>query len=95
MSEKIYSRKPIITKGDIPVFSLKDEYVQTYEKIAKDHLKAFSEGIENPWIGKEALEKIERSTYRKVIKWSNPGDTILDSCVIGPWRRCERGEACS
>ena len=77
MSEKIYSRRPILIHGEIPVFSPRDEYVQTYEKIAKDHLLAFEEGIENPWIGKEALEKIERSTYKTVIKWSNPGDTIL------------------
>ena len=74
----LYAREPLTYKNGIPVFSRLDEYIQNYEKIAKDHLASVTDTVDNPFIEKEIWVALERSTAKLIKHYSKPNDKILD-----------------
>ena len=74
----IYSKQPVSIHGLIPVFSTRNEYIENYEKIARDHLRGVSDTCSNPWIEEESWEILENSTHELIVKWAPPGARILD-----------------
>jgi SAM-dependent methyltransferase len=74
----IYSKQPISFHGSIPVFSTRNEYIENYEKIARDHLRGASDTCSNPWIEEESWKILENSTQELIVKWAPPGARILD-----------------
>jgi 2-polyprenyl-3-methyl-5-hydroxy-6-metoxy-1,4-benzoquinol methylase len=70
MRREIYKKEPCDYINDIPIFiDRNNPYVINYEKISQDHLKAISEGIENPWIKSEIWEEMENSTLFLISKY--------------------------
>lgn len=67
---EIFKSQPKFFLEGIPVFSdLNDPYVENYNKIAEDHVKAISNGIENPYIDKELWDEMESSTVMLATKY--------------------------
>ena len=78
LNNSIYSRPPLYFDGSIPVFSRRNEFVKNYEKVAQDHIDAISDTCNNPWIEEESWRIMEASTLELILRWSRPGDRILD-----------------
>jgi SAM-dependent methyltransferase len=75
---KIYRQAPKRVDGGIPIFSDDDAYNQNYAKIAKDHLAAQKQSIENPFIESNLWIAMEESTRKLIKNHVLPGSRILD-----------------
>ncbi|MFN7094333.1 MAG: cation:dicarboxylate symporter family transporter, partial [Burkholderiales bacterium] len=59
-----------VLKQSIPVFSdLENDYIRNYERIAKDHIKAYEPGIQNPFIEERLWDAMEDSTLKLIMKY--------------------------
>jgi 2-polyprenyl-3-methyl-5-hydroxy-6-metoxy-1,4-benzoquinol methylase len=74
----VYIRKPESTSNGIPIFSLKDIYIENYEKIAGDHVSQISETQENPFMEEELWVSLEASTREYIKRHVAKGSRILD-----------------
>lgn len=93
--DSFYSRVPIEFVDGIPVFSRRDAYVENYERIASDHVKAMEAGIENPFMDIGLWKQSEESTRRLIAATVAHGSTVLDvgvglGRVMGPLTQFQR-----
>jgi hypothetical protein len=79
---EIYRQAPKRVESDIPIFSDDDSYNQNYAKIAKDHLAAQKQGIENPFIESSLWRAMEESIRKLIKNHVLPGCCILDVGVV-------------
>jgi SAM-dependent methyltransferase len=90
-----FAIEPLEFKDGIPVFSKIDRYVENYQRIAHDHLKAQTETEQNPFIPEELWISLETSTRALIVKHVAPRGRILDVGVglgrlLGPLTNYER-----
>lgn len=78
LNNKIYSRKPLFFKENIPVFSKPNIYTENYEKISSDHVRSMKKGLGNPSIPENLWVELEKSTIGLIKKYSSNNDRILD-----------------
>jgi SAM-dependent methyltransferase len=78
MSQDIYANKPLSFHGQIPIFSVTNDYIVNYEKISKDHIDSLRDNGTNPFIPEDLWVQLEGSTSALIKKYSKPGDKILD-----------------
>lgn len=94
-NNEIFIRDPIEIISNIPVFSVKDRYIENYEKIANDHLNAIRRGEDNPFIEGTLWKKMEESTRKLIQKYVIDNSLLLDAGVglgrlLGPLSNYER-----
>jgi SAM-dependent methyltransferase len=77
-NENIYTQKPFLVKDGIPYFSKPNNYIENYEKIAHDHIAAFSQEVVNPFITEDLWFDIENSTRSLLRKYLKENDSVLD-----------------
>ena len=75
---EIYARAPIRFNGDIPVFSEVDEYIDNYERIARDHLAFLNGDSRFSFPPEYFARQTEASTVSLLRKYAKPGMKILD-----------------
>lgn len=78
MEEGLYIRKPIRIENGIPVFFDGEEYIENYEKISGDHIRAIGKGVENPFIDNLMWKEIESNTISALTSSVKEGDRVLD-----------------
>lgn len=76
-----YQRDPVAIVDGIPIFTKHDEYIETYEQIAHDHLAAQAEGINNPFMVDQQVESAERATRDVLQRFASPESVVLDAGV--------------
>ena len=69
---------PAFYKEGVAFFSETDDYIENYEKIAKDHLQHQESTGENPFIPEDVWNEIERGTRILVNKYLTSDSKILD-----------------
>ena len=74
----IYRRPPRTVMNAIPVFCEASKYIDNYETIATDHLKADDAHGANPIIPQQLWADMERTTLELIARNTQPGDRILD-----------------
>jgi 2-polyprenyl-3-methyl-5-hydroxy-6-metoxy-1,4-benzoquinol methylase len=74
----VYSRAPIKVVNAIPVFCDASRYIDNYETIAADHLKAESAHGTNPFIPQQLWAEMEQTTIELIARYAEAGDRILD-----------------
>ncbi len=77
----VWKRDPIGMVDGIPIFTTSDRYIENYQKIAEDHLRAMKSGTANPWIPEDLWKEIEASTRDLIEKHARSGQRILDAGV--------------
>lgn len=75
---KLYFKEPIAWRDNIPVFSTPSDYINNYEKLAKEHLESMAKDVTNPWIIEDNWLAMEKSTRELIGKYAKAGDKILD-----------------
>ena len=88
-SAEVFSSQPIRRDDGIPVFSEVDFYVENYEQISSDHLKAFDHDGHNPFMREDHWQEVEKSTEDLISKYANASTRILD-VGVGMGRLLER-----
>lgn len=79
MSNKdIYIKSPIYFKNGIPVFSKINTYINNYERISYDHIKAINETGGKPFIPEDTWRELESSTRKLIKKYIRDEERILD-----------------
>src|SRR5258706_536081 len=79
MQEEIgFKEAPRRVVDGIPVFSDTSRYIENYERIADDYLKAIDASGDHPWIPPHLLVELEDSTRALVAKYAKQGDAVLD-----------------
>ena len=59
MDATIYRNVPLDVHYGIPVFSVRNEYIENYERISADHLKAYNKDSSNPFMAEHIWCAIE------------------------------------
>lgn len=81
MDATIYRNVPLDVHYGIPVFSVRNEYIENYERISADHLKAYNKDSSNPFMAEHIWCAIENSTIEIISQYLKTNDTILDAGV--------------
>lgn len=74
----IYKNQPLEVLDGIPVYSVRDRYVENYTRIAAEHLAAVRVGQDNPFIEDSLWIQLETSTRGLIQKHVSAGARILD-----------------
>jgi 2-polyprenyl-3-methyl-5-hydroxy-6-metoxy-1,4-benzoquinol methylase len=74
----VYCKEPLGEYQGVPFFSIVDDYISNYEKIAHDHVTKATEKRSNPFTEESLLIELEESTVLLVKKYISAGDSILD-----------------
>ncbi len=77
-TNKLYQVSPIKEVGGIPVFSMRDRYIENYARISADHVKSMQPGKDNPFIENDLWVTLENSTRNLIKKHVPSGSRILD-----------------
>lgn len=81
MKNNIYIKKPHRIIDGIPIFNIKNQYTDNYEKIAQDHLKEMKLTGDNPFMTEDLWIELESSTVKLILKYTKKGGRILDAGV--------------
>ncbi len=95
ISGNIYRCQPKSYIQSIPVFSdLENDYIRNYERIAKDHIKAYEAGIQNPFIEERLWDALEDSTLKLIMKYlpnlSNANEINILDVGVGMGRLIDK-----